>query len=83
MGENCLAAMKFKISVFTAPGAGLQYTFLLKWGPGPPQIFLRGGGGFQHRGAYLGPISILKIIIFLMIFLSFGIFILCCNVVES
>ena len=46
-----------------------------------PLNFFRGGGGgaFQLQEASLGQISILKIIIFLMIFLSFfGIFILCC-----
>ena len=43
-------------------------------GPRPPQIFSGGGGGggaFKLQGASLDQISILKIIIFLMIFLSF------------
>ena len=46
-------------------------------GAGPPQIFSEGGWDFSTPGgASLGQISILKIIIFLMIFLSFfGIFI--------
>ena len=48
---------------------------LCSGGPGPPQICSEGGGGFStSRGASFGQISILKIIIFLMIFLSFLIY---------
>ena len=54
---------------------------LCSGGPGPPQICSDGGGGggggggfSTSRGASFGQISILKIIIFLMIFLSFLIY---------
>ena len=83
VGENRVAIMKFQISNFHCYGVRLLHTFFAQMGPGPLNFFQeRGGGGlFNIRGggASLGQISILKIIIFLMIFLSFfGIFIVCC-----
>ena len=48
VGENCVAAMKFENSGFTAPGVGILHTFFAQmWGPGPLQKFSGGGGAFQ------------------------------------
>ena len=79
VGENCATAMKFEILGFYRYGGQASAHIVCSDGPGP-SIFFRGGGGFSTPGwASLGEISILKIIVFLMIFLSFlGIFILCC-----
>ena len=79
MGENCATAMKFEILGFYRYGGQASAHIVCSDGPGP-SIFSGGGGGFSTPGwASLGEISILKIIVFLMIFLSFlGIFILCC-----
>ena len=73
-----LLRCNFKFQVFTAPGAGFCIPLLLRCGTGPPQKKFR--GGFSIRGGpSLGQTLIIKIINFLMIFLSFvGIFILCC-----
>ena len=78
MGENCATAMKFEILGFYRYCGQASAHIFCSDGPGP-SIF-SGGGGFSTPGwASLGEISILIIIVFLMIFLSFlGIFILCC-----
>ena len=78
MGESCATAMKFEILGFYRYGGQASAHIVCSDGPGP-SIF-SGGGGFSTPGwASLGEISILIIIVFLMIFLSFlGIFILCC-----
>ena len=52
--------------------AGFCTPFALRGGGQAPLNFFQGGGGFSTpEGASLVQISILKIIIFLMIFLSF------------
>ena len=63
---------------FTGTGARLLHTFFAQMDQAP-QFFQGGGGLFNPRVGFPGEISILKINVFLMIFLSFlGIFILCC-----
>ena len=54
------------------PANRLLHSFFLGWAQAPPQFFRGGGGGggaFETHGAFLGQISILKIIVFLIIFL--------------
>ena len=78
MGENCANVMKFEILGFYRYKGQASAHFFAQMDQAPQ--FFQGGGGFSTPGwAFLGEISILKIIVFLMIFLSFlGIFILCC-----
>ena len=47
VGENCVTTIQFEISSFYSSGgqAPAQQQKILRWGPGPPQIF-SGGGGF-------------------------------------
>ena len=59
-----------------APPIRLLHTFCAQGGGQAPTQIFTGGPFYLQGGASLGQISILKIIIFLMIFLSFfGIFI--------
>ena len=70
MGENCAIAMKFEILGFYRYGGQASAHIVCSDEPGP-SIF--SGGGFSTLGwASLGEISILKIIVFLMIFPSFS-----------
>ena len=76
VGENRVTAMKFKITGFYSSGVRLLHTFFCSDGAQGILKFFQ-GRLFNSRGASPGQISILKIIILLMIFLSFfGI--LCC-----
>ena len=80
VGEKCVAAMKFVISGLYSSGDQASPHFFVQMRPRSPSIFFRGGGGGEGGGGFstpggggasLGQTSILKIIIFVMIFLPF------------